>query len=248
MLGKKGIKLSLTTILSLILAVILLPVIFKFMFSIIGLFIEKPDAVSLTNFERLADELKFFDGKEKVFVPLQIDGRKLQITTFAADRACPDYCLCLCSLAGCAKKIYERKCYAVRPSIATGSIFYTLGVLQLELTREKDSLKIGGEQLIKTVGCSIRRSLDECIATPGDCYAVPIFTVLVDSIERAEIDCRSCGYAKECTDYWPAEGRKLESAVEEAAAIKNCESDPCGLGCKWNTTTRSCMKSASTKY
>ncbi len=113
MLRKKAmvVEISLWQLITAIIAIILLIGVFIPLISkAINFFVASPDKSSINNFERLAYEVDNSpQGNFKI--PFYLDsGYKVTMNTI--DKGCyPQNCLCLCdSSAGCASKIYEKKC------------------------------------------------------------------------------------------------------------------------------------------
>jgi len=106
---KSDIQISLSEMLALVLAAIVLVVILFFIQDILAFFIPGPSAITLANFNRLGDEITNLGDGNEIIVPYYMvpeDKIKLVSSNVVPNPNChPSNCLCICSIGlnGCDK-------------------------------------------------------------------------------------------------------------------------------------------------
>lgn len=144
---KSDIQLSLTEMLGLVLAAIVLVVILFFIQNILAFFIPGPSAITMANFNRLGDEITNLGDGNEIIVPYYMvpeDNVKL-VSSNVVPNCHPNNCLCICTAEanGCnIKKSICFKGYNISienpANLAIENYNYSINLLSIK----KDSKKI----------------------------------------------------------------------------------------------------------
>ncbi|MBW3022882.1 hypothetical protein KY308_02165 [Candidatus Woesearchaeota archaeon] len=215
--SKKAIEISLTTVLGLaVAAIVLVFVIIPVLGKLYAFLVPKPDYTSEQAFNRVTYMLGSSE-EGSIQIPVQLSP-DFKITY--DDPGCAKGCVCLCSSQGCARKVYKKTCYKEEPIFYEGGASTGIGAITyIYISRTSKGFQIPSCSYYQTNETSCRADNNlKCI------YIYP---------NKAFFDsrtgyCTGCSAIKSCSDYAYSQGE--------------CQANSCGIsgGCLWDVSKNIC--------